>query len=79
MSTRVAPLAIFLCKSVPFEWNKACDEAYESLKESLLKSPTLLSPKHDKPLILYVSYNEIALSAYIAQADELGKDALFIT
>ena len=58
----MAPLAILLRKSASFEWNKACDEAFESLKESLLKSL--------KPLILYVSHNEIALSAYLAQADE---------
>ena len=40
----------------------------------MLKSPTLLSPKPDKPLILYVSHNEIDLSAYLAQADELGRE-----
>ena len=69
LSTKVAPLAKLLCKSVQFEWNNDFNEAFEALKESLLKSPTLLSPKPNKPLILYVSHNEIALSAYLAQAD----------
>ena len=74
MSTRVAPLASLLRKSASFDWNKDCDEAFESIKDSLLRGPTLLAPKPNKPLILYVSHNEIALSAYLAQADELGKE-----
>ena len=69
---QVAPLAKLLRMSIPFEWNKDCDDAFQALKDRLLKSPTLLSPRSDKPLILYVSHNETALSAYLAQADELG-------
>ena len=44
------------------------------MKEDLLRSPTLLSPRPGSPLILYISHNELALSAYLAQADELGRE-----
>ena len=78
LSTKVAPLTKLLWKGIQFEWDANCQESFEAIKQGLLKSPTLLSPKLDKPLILYVSHNEIALSAYLAQADELGRECLII-
>ena len=74
LSTKVLPMTKLLQKSSRFEWNDDCHAAFEKLKEDLLKSPTLLSPRPGSPLILYISHNEFALSAYLAQADELGRE-----
>ena len=47
-------------KDVPFEWSKACQAAFEMLKEHLLKEPILKYPKPDQPYILYTDASKYA-------------------
>ena len=47
------PLTNLTRKDIPFEWSKACQAAFEMLKEYLLKQPILKYPKPDQPYILY--------------------------
>ena len=63
-----------LKKGERFIWTAECHEAFEGLKSGLLRPPTLLAPKPDRPLILYISHTEVAVAALLAQADDLGRE-----
>ena len=54
------PLTNLMRKDIPFEWTKACEAAFEMLKEYLLKEPILKYPKPDQPYILYTDASKYA-------------------
>ena len=62
---------------MPFEWSKACQAAFEMLKEYLLKEPILKYPKPDQPYILYTDASKYAWAGVLTQAytyKEEGKE-----
>ena len=61
-------------KSVPFEWDQQCQNAFNSIKEYLLKPPVLMSPIKGKPLLLYITALDGSLGALLAQHNEHGKE-----
>ena len=71
------PLKNLFRKGTPFEWSKACQAAFEMLKEYLLKEPILKYPKPDQPYILYTDTSKYAWAGVLTQAytyKEEGKE-----
>ena len=71
------PLTNLKWKDIPFEWSKACQAAFEMLKEYLLKEPILKYPKPDQPYILYTDASKYAWAGVLTQAytyQQDGKD-----
>ena len=62
------PLTNLTRKDMPFEWSKACQAAFEMLKEYLLKEPILKYPKPDQPYILYTDASKYAWAGVLTQA-----------
>ena len=62
------PLTNLTRKDIPFEWSKACQAAFEMLKEYLLKEPILKYPKPDQPYILYTDASKYAWAGVLTQA-----------
>ena len=75
------PLTNLTRKDIPFEWSKACQVAFEMLKEYLLKEPILKYPKPDQPYILYTDASKYAWAGVLTQAytctRRRGKNFLF--
>jgi len=42
-----------LKKDTPFIWDQTCQNAFESIKQYLIRSPVLIAPVQGRPLILY--------------------------
>ena len=71
------PLTNFTRRDIPFELSKACQVAFEMLKEYLLKEPILKYPKPDQPYILYTDASKYAWAGVLTQAytyKEEGKE-----
>ena len=76
-SDMARPLTNLTRKDIPFEWSKACQAAFEMLKEDLLKEPILKYPKPDQPYILYTDASKYAWAGVLTQAyvyKEEGKE-----
>ena len=61
-------------KSVPFEWEDACQNAYENIKQYLICPLVLTTPIPRKPLILYITAQEQSLGVLIVQVNDEGKE-----
>ena len=61
-------------KDVPFVWDEACHNAFESTKKYLANPPILGAPMAGKPLILYITTQEWPLGALLAQENEKNKE-----
>ncbi|KAM1238186.1 hypothetical protein ACFX13_039701 [Malus domestica] len=61
-------------QDVPFVWDKACNNAFESIKKYLSSPPVLGAPVPGKPLILYIAAQERSVGALMAQENESQKE-----
>ncbi|XP_019182110.1 PREDICTED: uncharacterized protein LOC109177249 [Ipomoea nil] len=61
-------------KGIPFIWDEACKNAFESIKSYLMKPPVLTAPVHGCPLILYISAQDCSVGALLAQENDKGKE-----
>ncbi|XP_019155153.1 PREDICTED: uncharacterized protein LOC109152024 [Ipomoea nil] len=61
-------------KGIPFIWDEACKNAFESIKSYLMKPPVLTAPVHGRPLILYISAQDCSVGALLAQENDKGKE-----
>ena len=48
-------------------WNEQCQKAFEKIKNYLTKSPILVPPVPEKPLLLYHTTTDTAMRALLAQ------------
>ncbi len=63
-----APLTNLLKKSaVTYEWEKACDEAFETLKGILVKAPVLRLPNFDKEFEIHSDVSDFAIGGVLVQ------------
>ncbi|XP_060968195.1 uncharacterized protein LOC133035834 [Cannabis sativa] len=74
LSGRCQPFSRLMQKNVPFIWDEACQNAFESIKKYLLHPPVLRAPILGKPLILYITSLDRSLGAMLAQNNEEGKE-----
>ncbi|XP_019176554.1 PREDICTED: uncharacterized protein LOC109171913 [Ipomoea nil] len=61
-------------QGIPFIWDEACKNAFESIKSYLMKPPVLTAPVHGRPLILYISAQDCSVGALLAQENDKGKE-----
>jgi len=59
-----------LCKGKGFQWTDECEKAFQQLKEQLSCPPILCRPIHGKPLKLYITVTDRAISAALMQDQE---------
>ncbi|XP_070002586.1 uncharacterized mitochondrial protein AtMg00860-like [Nicotiana sylvestris] len=74
LAGRCQPFSHLMKKRVPFKWDQACSNTFESIKSYLIKPPVLASPILGKPLILYISAQERLVGALLAQETSEGKE-----
>ncbi|XP_028062797.1 uncharacterized protein LOC114266101 [Camellia sinensis] len=74
LAGRCMPFSRLMKKGVPFEWDQQCQNAFNSIKEYLLKPPVLMSPIKGKPLLLYITALDGSLGALLAQHNEHRKE-----
>ena len=73
--SRVAfPLTQLTRESVPFEWTKATNDAFESLKHSLITAPVLALPDFTKPFIVSTDASDHGLGAILKQTDAENRE-----
>lgn len=69
-----APLVYLTRKGVPFRWDAACQEAFDSIKQALVSAPCLRLPDWDRQFILHVDWSCVAVGSYLSQVCEDGKE-----
>lgn len=62
-----------LKKNTSFEWNKDCENAFNTLTSKLIEPPILQYPDFDKPFILTTDASNYALGAILSQG-RVGSD-----
>ena len=68
----VAPLTNLTRKTVKFDWDEKCQEAWRKLKQLLLDCVVLKFPNPAKPYKLYTDASDYSLGAILVQADDNG-------
>ena len=61
------PIFRLLKKEVPIVWNEQCQEAFEKIKNYLMKPPILIPAVLEKPLLLYLTTTNTTIGALLAQ------------
>ncbi|KAI5342406.1 hypothetical protein L3X38_010281 [Prunus dulcis] len=74
LSGRCQPFSRLMKKDVPFVWDQACHNAFESIKKYLSSSPLLGAPILGKQLKLYIATQERSIGALLAQENESHKE-----
>ncbi|KAM2246585.1 hypothetical protein ACFXTI_007390 [Malus domestica] len=74
LARRCQPFSRLMKKDVPFVWDKACNNAFETIKKYLSSPHVLGAPIPGKPLILYIAAHESSVGALLAQENESQKE-----
>ncbi|XP_057999317.1 uncharacterized protein LOC131178376 [Hevea brasiliensis] len=77
LTTTCEPIFKLLRKNQPVVWNEQCQEAFEKIKQYLSNPPILSPPIFEIPLILYLSVENMALGAMLAQEVENLERAIY--
>ena len=67
MSELTAPLVHLTRKDVEFKWSKECEDAFTSIKDSLLNFPVLRYPDFKKDFYLSTDASDLAISGVLEQ------------
>ena len=70
LAMRCEPFNHLLRKGVKFEWGPECQQSFDRIKKYLLNPPILKPPELGKPLLLYISVNQVACGGFLAQYKE---------
>lgn len=68
------PLVNLTTKTKAFIWTKECQEAFDSLKETLTKAPVLAYPDYDVEFRVYVDSSYEGIGAVLVQEQEDGSE-----
>ena len=68
------PMLSLLKKDTPFNWTNKQQQAFEYLKERLVKSPVLKYPDFERSFIIYTDASGTGLGAVLAQEHDDGKE-----
>ena len=74
LAGRCQPFQRLMRKDTVFEWDQACQNAFDSIKKYLLNPLVLSASTAGKPLILYIVAQERSIGALLAQEKERGKE-----
>ena len=69
-ATLAFPLNRLLDKDLPFQWTKACDEAFIALKNSLITAPILGMPSLEGIMILDTDASNFGLGGVLSQIQD---------
>ena len=69
-SVVAGPLFVLTRKNVEFEWNTACQAAFEKLKELLTQAPVLAFPLFDRGFTLDTDASGVGLGAVLSQKQD---------
>ncbi|PKI63435.1 hypothetical protein CRG98_016102 [Punica granatum] len=64
------PLFRLLRKSATIEWDRECQDAFDTIKAYLVQPSVLVPPTPDRPLILYLTVRWQSLGCVLGQEDE---------
>ncbi|CAM8931218.1 unnamed protein product [Rhodiola kirilowii] len=67
---KALPLSTLLQKDVPFEFTKACKEAFDELKRALTSTPIIRAPDWSKGFEIMCDASDYAVGAVLGQRDE---------
>jgi hypothetical protein len=74
------PLFKVLRNKEEFTWDEACEEAFQELKKTLEHPQVLTQPDPDKPLIVYLSVTDEAVSAVLVkEVDKMQMPVYFMS
>ena len=68
------PLNVLLRKEAKFLWTRACQSAFEELRDALVKPPILAHPDMSKQFILTTDASKTAISFILSQADAQNRE-----
>jgi RNase H-like domain found in reverse transcriptase len=69
--SRIAkPILTLLKKDEPFNWENKQQQAFDRLKDMLIKAPILTYPNFDQPFVIYTDASGIGLGAILFQIKE---------
>ena len=68
-----APLRQLLKKDVPYQWDKAEQTAFSTLKNALITAPILVFSNFDKPFRLDIDRSKLGLGAILSQQQSGSK------
>ncbi|KAG3046868.1 hypothetical protein PC121_g20405 [Phytophthora cactorum] len=68
------PLSNLLKKDAPWYWEAGHDEAFQTVKENLLRAPILALPDPDRPFSVVCDASDFAIGCALLQADTDGRE-----
>ena len=68
------PLSLLLKKDAEWEWNSLHQNAFDSIKDSMLKAPILALPDANKPFSVVCDASDFAIGCALLQTDDAGKE-----
>ena len=74
LTTTYKPILRLLRKNNPGIQNEDYQQAFDKIKQYLVNPPLLVPPIIRKPLILYLTVNEVAMSGVLGQHDDTGRN-----
>ena len=67
------PLFNLTKKETPWNWTTECNTAFETLRQTMITSPVLMLPDHEKQFTLITDASDYATGAILEQRDALGR------
>jgi len=64
----IKPMTQMLRKTTKFNWNEACEDIFNELREFLSSLTIIQKPRQDHPIIVYLAVSEEAVNAALVQA-----------
>jgi hypothetical protein len=69
-----APLHRLLQLRAAWDWDEACQKAFEKLKVKLTEAPILRRPDYSHPFKLHTDWSAVGLGAVLVQRDDQGRE-----
>jgi len=60
-------------KETLWNWTTECNTAFETLQQTMIMSPVLMLPDHEKPFTLITDASDYVTGAILEQRDALGR------
>ena len=73
-SEQIKPLSDLLKRDIEWTWSKEQEDAFTSVKQSLVEAPVLALPDADWPVIVVCSVINFAIGSALMQKDDNGVD-----
>lgn len=74
LSSVCEPIFRLLKKNQPATWDEKCQQAFQKIRDTLLNPPILKPPNPEKPFLLYLSIEDTATGAMLAQTNDDGAE-----